>query len=395
LTLRLFTQAIGRHYQNDFREDVNEFVSRDDEHDAFTSHRNGSLEAVTTGLSVKDFPHKGNHKDPVFYGRSGAQVLEDVPFVTRTTSYNPHGALMYSGVRTAYISRQIGSFDRDLSSELPKAECYGEADTKALNHLADQKAQIGSDIAQAGQTLRALADAAERAASVLLAFKRGRFGEAAKALGRTYSKGRFRGAANQWLEFSYGWKPLADDLYGLSELANGILSRPIYIRGTGRAEISTSRDRTSGLNRMFQETKTTARTVLVATVANDRNRLLNQTGLSNPLAIAWDLLPWSFAVDWFVPVGNTLEAMTASYGLNFKKGWRTHHDNSMTKINKVSDGWDDGTTLEEPGSFIEQYFSFFRDPFGDFPRASFYANVHPFSIPRAVNAIALIRQLHR
>jgi len=30
-------------------------------------------------------------------------------------------------------------------------------------------------------------------------------------------------------------------------------------------------------------------------------------GLQDPASVAWELLPWSFVVDWFIPIGNWLE----------------------------------------------------------------------------------------
>lgn len=47
-------------------------------------------------------------------------------------------------------------------------------------------------------------------------------------------------------------------------------------------------------------------------VKMDRSLLFNSLGtfgLTNPASLAWELLPWSFVVDWFVNVGNVLASM--------------------------------------------------------------------------------------
>lgn len=43
-------------------------------------------------------------------------------------------------------------------------------------------------------------------------------------------------------------------------------------------------------------------------------------GLINPLEIIWELVPYSFVVDWFLPVGNWLSSMTADAGFTFQGG---------------------------------------------------------------------------
>lgn len=51
-------------------------------------------------------------------------------------------------------------------------------------------------------------------------------------------------------------------------------------------------------------------------------RYLSQLGLINPLEIAWEVMPWSFVVDWFLPVQTWIESMSSQTGLRFKTGTR-------------------------------------------------------------------------
>jgi hypothetical protein len=37
-----------------------------------------------------------------------------------------------------------------------------------------------------------------------------------------------------------------------------------------------------------------------------------QLGLLNPENVAWELLPWSFVIDWFIPIGQYLDARAVS-----------------------------------------------------------------------------------
>lgn len=47
---------------------------------------------------------------------------------------------------------------------------------------------------------------------------------------------------------------------------------------------------------------------------------LGSLGLTNPLDVAWEVLPFSFVVDWFIPIGNWLNVLDAMHGYRFRAG---------------------------------------------------------------------------
>jgi hypothetical protein len=49
-------------------------------------------------------------------------------------------------------------------------------------------------------------------------------------------------------------------------------------------------------------------------LTNPNLGLASRMGLVNPLSIAWEVVPFSFVVDWFLPVGNFLENLTSLAG---------------------------------------------------------------------------------
>lgn len=57
-----------------------------------------------------------------------------------------------------------------------------------------------------------------------------------------------------------------------------------------------------------------------AKVDNPNVWLANRLGLLNPLYWAWDATPWSFVVDWWLPVGDVLQSYTAYLGLSWIDG---------------------------------------------------------------------------
>lgn len=51
---------------------------------------------------------------------------------------------------------------------------------------------------------------------------------------------------------------------------------------------------------------------------------LSRWGLSNPVASAYELLPFSVVLDWALPVGQWLSALDADNGYTFKGGSVSH-----------------------------------------------------------------------
>lgn len=134
-------------------------------------------------------------------------------------------------------------------------------------------------------------------------------------------------AANGWLLWSYGIKPLASDVY------NGvdILQRPVpssVISGSARGEAKPYRTlvRASWLPPGAREyvlyTDLTTRTFSMRTryqaevsVSNPNLWLANQMGLVNPALWVLEGIPFSFVYDWFSNLSQVVSAMTDFVGL--------------------------------------------------------------------------------
>lgn len=110
-----------------------------------------------------------------------------------------------------------------------------------------------------------------------------------------------------WLQAVYGWLPLIGDIDSAMEFLGFALNRPR--RQTYRANYKCSVDGVSSSPTNYTVSgKGFRRYYAVAHVRESDVRGLAYTGLIDVASIAWELTPYSFVADWFIPIGDFLSA---------------------------------------------------------------------------------------
>jgi hypothetical protein len=137
-----------------------------------------------------------------------------------------------------------------------------------------------------------------------------------------------RSAANAWLEWQYGWRPLMSDLYGSIEESLRVVIN-ILARFSARASLPIRESRyfsttnwggpVSALRRGNGKQSCTIKIELTVPIGLELNRW---TSL-NPVSLAWELTPYSFVADWFYDVGSFLRAAETAllYEVRFVRGF--------------------------------------------------------------------------
>jgi hypothetical protein len=152
----------------------------------------------------------------------------------------------------------------------------------------------------------------------------------AKKMGRengTYDRQLGDLAAKTWLEFTYGWKPLIKDVYDQFENLSTLLTRnegEVFM-AIGKAKNEKYRERfvqNDGLVTVIKKAKWDTRTRFKIRYALTDLGYRNVFGLNNPALVAWEVVPFSFVVDWFLPIGQFIEGLTAYDGVAFRRGTR-------------------------------------------------------------------------
>lgn len=127
--------------------------------------------------------------------------------------------------------------------------------------------------------------------------------------------------ADAWLELRYGWTPLMYEVQGAIELLEEkILGGKLamsYRKSTKVSYTDNSTVRVSGIDFAHNATMNDHVTISCLIKPDCPTRIiLSQLGFDNPALIAYELMPYSFVVDWFYNIGDYLQSQTALAGLS-------------------------------------------------------------------------------
>lgn len=200
---------------------------------------------------------------------------------------------------------------------------FSKAYGKLVDALGDSSGW-GENLAEAHQAINMIAGRGLQLAQAASALRRGNLGSALDILQHpdaSLLKRRLRKTksfANQWLELHFGWVPAITDI---SNSLNTLSKTDFGLRQIkGSAQDWTEHrlredDGDQGFHTQVLNVRVRARTTAWVRVTNPNAYLANQFGVANPLSVAWNLVPYSFVVDWFSNVNQCLNAMTDWVGL--------------------------------------------------------------------------------
>lgn len=296
------------------------------------------------------------------------------------------------------------------------------AKNQLLSNVKDMKLNLGQAIGERQQTIDLLFGTAKDIVKIAKNLRSGNFVGAAEAAGipvstrrqrrnvtRKHRSRARRGAdslANRWLEFQYGWKPLLSDVFGAAEsLAKALSEKPPYGDVHGRA-----RRHYSGITNVNTVVNTKdLQQIQRITFSGDYEisygaRFSTSTfhwptalGLTNPLELVWELLPFSFVADWFANVGSTLSNLDATLGCTFMSGYKTE----WFKVKYEALGSTVGSYAGHyyyynSGSAELVYTKTVRTKLTDFPSVGKPVwKDNPLNANKIVTAVALVNQIFR
>lgn len=266
-----------------------------------------------------------------------------LPYAThfgRTKSYRTIGTVPW-GTYTRYgdatmnygISTHVGvPGARGFGFGDPLVDAYVEmARSKFVSKLQSNRAEWAVTLIQRQQALDSIANRALQLLGAARALRKGGPRAFAKALGLSVAgksnkpRRTAKSFSAAWLEYSYGWAPLASDIGNSLSLLQDPFPKS-RIRGNTGCEVSKTDIARWGYDNLYTQMKQSNREVRVRVQAyagiDDPNLFLaSQLGLTNPATIVWELVPWSFVIDWFVNVNDYLSSFSSLHGVRLESAF--------------------------------------------------------------------------
>lgn len=126
-----------------------------------------------------------------------------------------------------------------------------------------------------------------------------------KKAARKLSQGDVSGS---WLELHLGWAPMISDIYAASELIKPMKARNLLKTQRRPGSISV----TGGGGVAPSDTRWQYHSRLVVEILSEPT-WYQRLGLTNPADIVWEAVPFSFVVDYFVPIGRFISSLEAPF----------------------------------------------------------------------------------
>ena len=277
---------------------------------------------------------------------------------------------------------------------------------RLLKAIRDTDLNLAQAFAERAQVEHMFVDYGKRVLKAYSAARRGRPNEvlnallgtqANKAVIRDYKKvvsDSTKVASDTWLAWQYGIRPLISDLKGaVSEYykvrAASPVIRAFHLKASNDERMggfqsgpATDADHPAYVYQtQYTQTGRISCYAEFQDSAQSWDQSAQRLGLTDPALLAWELIPYSFVIDWFVNVGDFLQASGTFIGL---KRVGIHLVTTNHRVDIASKG---------TGQAFGEYVLKMRTFTTSLPSAQLSIKAHPLSLSHVTSALALIRQV--
>lgn len=315
----------------------------------------------------------------------------------------------------SHFSSQMAGFTRVADVSLAQTRALASAESRATGKLheklTEQSVHIANLVAERAQTYDLLSGAVRRLAAFLKSTRPVNIGKTLKDL--FGSKAGHKKLADDTLAGLFGVVPLISDVKGAAETLARYNTEDIHSAVHVRARASSTEsifssvetiqtlDKGNSVTEVRTVVEVEVRYVLQYRVANAMLSELQKLGLTNPMEIAWESMPWSFVVDWVLPIGNWIRSLSSEAGLVFEGGVKTVYTKTTQTFSTSYTGkepvnmsklqvnyWLDGRVSSQRVKTEHKRTVLSKAPSLQFPDFK-----SPVSILHIIESLALIRQL--
>lgn len=302
----------------------------------------------------------------------------------------------------------------DLFSPAPFADVTGKCRDAARKSVNDVKINLAVATGERAQTAKHLNNTVQRVVKLIRAFKKADLVGVNNILFSSQSKTNARRKArldkhphwngpdsrdfgSAWLEYKYAWTPLLSDVKGAAEALARAHTEPQRLRTRTSRSITTNYAGLlpyPGSSRFETSYSIKCAITLSFKPTNELLSVAASFNMLDPIGLAWELVPFSFVVDWFLPIGNLLESISATHGMSFVSGTETivRSYKARTYCSSNGTGW-----FLKPEALAQDRFEAWieRTVLTTFPEVSRLRFRNPLSISNAITSVALVNQLFR
>jgi len=294
------------------------------------------------------------------------------------------------------------------------ADAYNKAVSRLIQKAgAGVNANIAQDIAQWTQMQWLIGGNLNKISTALRYLRRKNIPAAVSTLFHGTSP-RFRpgyspsvsmSLARNWLALQYGWKPLLSDIHGVMEATRLLMKKPSPLL-TQSASCSITNTVSgpmygtsfppsfSSYGSHDRILRTRCRIGIRWKIDNQWLAFASQLGFTNPINLLWEVIPFSFVLDWALPIGPYLEALSSFEGLVFVDGFQTlftRQDASLVTSYSGPNAPGSQYTRTMSGSLVDTRIVLDRSKLTSFPRMRLPTLKNPLSVTHALNALALLK----
>jgi len=182
---------------------------------------------------------------------------------------------------------------------------------KLAGNVKGHDFNLAVNLAQGKQTVDMVVGTLKSLGLAALDAKRGNFGSAIRRFGASpRGKKSFssKDISGRWLELQYGWLPSLSDSYEAAKAYEQITKSRKQTYKATKSRVMEFNGSTSFPNYNFSGKAKLSRQIIAE--IEEEISAPRSLGLYDPLSVAWEVLPWSFVIDWFVPIGSYLDNLS-------------------------------------------------------------------------------------
>lgn len=199
--------------------------------------------------------------------------------------------------------------------------------------------------------------------------------------------------ADLWLQYRYGWRILYYEMQDVSKaLAMVQKSRSRYSQTVGKTFSQDTSDTVLGENSVLYRSSTITSLYEINVKGHVTADISPPSFAFNPLTTAWELITYSFIIDWFYNVGNSLEALSFSALATDYSAHYTIHVKANRETESTVTGWKPGCDGSWPEASSCEATFVVRTPTKVRHRPYFGIN---FDVAKGLDLIAISRALKK